>query len=153
MTTFAYTSIKMHFYLAAAHSKIEGKGILGLERASVFESWSKGEAAYSGLWNSGDSGMQISRVVPFIAHNFSSHSWEQPLLHQTSSAGPAGLSTVWVTLQTVVWSWGCSFFLRRDLTIPVSILHAAGKASGEQKPGEWRVYLAARGNISVCPFT
>lgn len=43
MTTFAHTSIKMHFYLAAAPSKTEGKGIFGLERASVLSLGSEGK--------------------------------------------------------------------------------------------------------------
>lgn len=59
--TLVHTSIEMHFYLAAAHSKNDGKGMFKTLKSYFFESWCKGEAACSGPWNSGDSGMQNSR--------------------------------------------------------------------------------------------
>lgn len=59
--TLVNTLIKMHFYLAAAHSKTDSKGMFKTLKGRFFESWCKEEAACSGPWNSGESGMQNSR--------------------------------------------------------------------------------------------
>lgn len=132
--TLVHPSIKMHFYLAATHSKSDSKGRFKTLKSRFFESWCKGEAACSGPWNSGDSGMQKSRqyLPSTMAIIF------QPQVRATTSPWDQ-LSKTSLPEYNVsrppdrVRSRVCRFSLHNALTMPVSILHAAGKARGEEE--------------------